>query len=139
MIIFHLHCQEGHQFEGWFQDHGAFQEQLDQNLIQCPQCGSFQVSQRLSTGGIVRGKDDGGGTPKDPRALLMALRGVIETHFEDVGPQFANTALKIHYGVEEARNIRGTTTESEEQTLKEEGIQFYKIPFPVPSDNTDLQ
>jgi hypothetical protein len=138
MIIFNLHCQEGHQFEGWFQDHDAFQDQLGSGLIQCPQCGSFQVSQRLSTGGVVKAREDGG-TPRDPRALLKALQEVIETNFEDVGPQFANTALKIHYGVEEARNIRGTTTESEEQTLKEEGVQFYKIPIAVPSDNTDLQ
>jgi hypothetical protein len=36
----------------------------------------------------------------------------------------------MHYGVEEPRNIRGTTTEAEEKMLRDEGIQFIKIPLP---------
>jgi len=38
--------------------------------------------------------------------------------------------LKIHYGEEEKRNIKGTSTPEEEETLKEEGVQFIKIPLP---------
>jgi len=42
--------------------------------------------------------------------------------------------LKIHYGATEPRNIRGVSTKEEEKTLKEEGIQFFKIPIPAPPD-----
>lgn len=134
MIIYELVCQKGHSFEGWFHDGKAFQEQLQQGLIQCPVCGTDKVTQRFTTGGTIRGKDDGGvsafSKTDDPRALLRALRRIIETHFENVGPEFAKVALRMHYGIEEPRNIRGTTTQAEEKMLREEGVKFLKIPIP---------
>jgi hypothetical protein len=42
--------------------------------------------------------------------------------------------LKIHYGVTEARNIRGVSTQEEEKTLKEEGVRFFKVPMPEMPD-----
>jgi hypothetical protein len=38
--------------------------------------------------------------------------------------------LKIHYGASAPRNIRGVSTPREEKTLKDEGIQFFKLPMP---------
>ena len=58
----------------------------------------------------------------------------VEKNFDDVGCDFAKEALKIHYGVTEARNIRGVSTKEEEQVLKKEGIQFFKIPLPAEPD-----
>jgi hypothetical protein len=52
----------------------------------------------------------------------------INREFEDLGSDFAKEALKIHYGVSKERNIRGSATESEENLLKQEGVQFFKIP-----------
>jgi hypothetical protein len=60
----------------------------------------------------------------------------VEKNFDNVGSEFANEALKMHYGVKEPRNIRGTSTEQEEKTLKDEGIDFLKIPVPT---NTDTE
>ena len=57
----------------------------------------------------------------------------VEKNFEDVGADFTKEALKIHYGVTEPRNIRGVSTPEEEKTLKEEGIEFLKIPVAKPS------
>jgi hypothetical protein len=59
----------------------------------------------------------------------------VEKNFDDVGCDFAKEALKIHYGVTEPRNIRGVSTKAEEKTLKEEGIQFFKIPLPASPDS----
>jgi hypothetical protein len=53
----------------------------------------------------------------------------INEEFEDMGTDFTNEALKMHYGVAEERNIRGTATESEEKLLKDEGIKFFKFPL----------
>ena len=47
-----------------------------------------------------------------------------------MGTEFAKEALKMHYGVTDQRNIRGTSTTDEEKILKEEGVEFHKIPFP---------
>ncbi|MGD9072079.1 MAG: DUF1178 family protein, partial [Desulfobacterales bacterium] len=44
---------------------------------------------------------------------------------------FTKEALKMHYGVTEQRNIRGTSSPEEEKILKEEGIEFIKIPIPT--------
>jgi hypothetical protein len=58
----------------------------------------------------------------------------VEKNFDDVGCNFAKEALKIHYGVTEPRNIRGVSTDKEEKTLKEEGIQFFKVPISSPPE-----
>lgn len=134
MIIYELVCEKGHSFEGWFKDSASFEEQLSRGMVQCPMCGTLKVTQKLRTGGMVKSREDGGqvsaSVPDDPKAALRALRKIIETHFENVGPEFAKVALRMHYGVEEPRNIRGTTTEAEEKMLREEGVQFLKIPLP---------
>jgi len=67
-----------------------------------------------------------------PEALLHVLRTVqkfVEKNFEDVGTRLAEESLKIHYGVKEARNIRGVVTEEEEKVLEQEGIELLKVPI----------
>jgi len=61
---------------------------------------------------------------------LKVLHDFLVKNFEDVGERFADVALKIHYGEEERRNIRGTTTPEEEENLREEGVPFVKVPLP---------
>lgn len=136
MMIFGLICEDGHQFEGWFQDHRSLLDQMERGLIQCPVCGTFRVAQHLSTGGMVRRGEQGDGQKARPD-FLQALQEFIQTRFEDVGAEFAKTALRIHYGVEEERNIRGTTTEEEDRLLREEGVPFVKVPLPAPAKGPD--
>jgi hypothetical protein len=132
VIIYELRCKNKHQFEGWFQDRNAFEEQKSKNLILCPVCGDSGVEIVLSSL-TVMGKD----TPsyeKSPKGMspakaLTALHDFINKNFEDVGDKFADIALKIHRGEEEQRNIKGTTTRDEEDALVEEGIHFIKIPI----------
>jgi hypothetical protein len=64
-----------------------------------------------------------------PVGVLKMLHKYIDKNFEDVGDKFAEIALKIHYGDEENRNIKGTSTPQEEDNLKEEGVQFIKVPI----------
>jgi hypothetical protein len=46
-----------------------------------------------------------------------------------VGLEFTSEALKIHYGGAKKRNIKGTATSDQEKLLKDEGVQFLKIPI----------
>jgi hypothetical protein len=62
--------------------------------------------------------------------MLEMVHDFVSRNFDDVGDQFAETALKIHRGEEGKRNIRGVTTEKEEETLREAGVDFVKIPVP---------
>ncbi len=131
MIAYDIKCKDGHVFEGWFKNGGSFEEQKKKNMISCPLCGSAKVERVPSTFAIGKKAEE---VKKENSVLpnmtaLLEFKKHIEKHFEDVGPRFAEEALKIHYGEVEERNIRGTTTDEEEKELKGEGVPFMKIPI----------
>ena len=133
MIIYDLNCKKGHKFEGWFKDGNAFEDQKSQRLIICPICGSSDVKMVPSVMSIMA--KDTKTTIKEnveelsmPRAIKL-FHEYINKNFDDVGKNFAEIALKMHHGEEEKRNIKGTTSEVEEDVLREEGVQFFKIPL----------
>ncbi len=134
MIIYDIKCENGHKFEGWFKDRQAWINQNSQRLIACPVCNSSQV-EIIPSSIVTIGKDSrkADNIPKkefSPANAMQMLHRFIESNFEDVGNKFAEVALKIHCGDEKKRNIRGTTTTREEDTLREKGVQFIKIPVP---------
>lgn len=133
MIIYDLKCDKGHKFEGWFNDRRAFEEQKMQKLISCPVCGS--VNNVVAPSSVtVLCKDNRAGAVQNreltPLKALQLLNEYLDKNFDDVGERFAEVAIRIHYGEEEKRNIKGTTTKDEEDMLMEEGIHFIKIPVP---------
>jgi len=136
MIAYDLQCIDGHAFEGWFEDSEAYEAQKKKELIACPVCNTTRVSRVPSTFAIKSSQ-----IPKklslDEKNLQKAGKEIIDfvtKNFDNVGCNFAKEALKIHYGVEEPRNIRGVSTKEEEKMLKKEGIDFFKIPMPVSPD-----
>ena len=138
MIAYDLRCTNGHSFEGWFEDRKAYLDQKKKGLITCPVCNDTSVHNVPTKFAI---KSSQMITPKASSAKEAALAKIgneviefVEKNFDDVGSDFAKEALKIHYGATEPRNIRGVSTKEEEKTLKEEGIQFFKIPMPSPQD-----
>jgi hypothetical protein len=134
MIAFDLTCSNGHTFEGWFEDSAAYESQNKKGLISCPICDDKNVKKILSTF-VIKGSLSEQKAPVDERQALMQLTREIseyvEKNFDNVGCNFAKEALKIHYGASEPRNIRGFSTKDEENVLKKEGIQFFKVPTPA--------
>jgi hypothetical protein len=131
MIAYDLFCSNGHKFECWFKDSASFEEQRSAGIITCPVCNDRQIEKAFSP---FRIKKEGGRNRDevDPETAYQALRVIndfIDKHFEDVGGNFYKEALKIHYGEAEKRNIKGTATTEEEIILKEEGVQFVKVPI----------
>jgi hypothetical protein len=128
MIAFDLFCSNGHKFECWFKDGVSFEEQKSTGMITCPICDDRQIERAFSPFAIKRGgervKEE-----MDPHQALQLVHEYLEKHFENVGAEFYKEALKIHYGEAEKRNIKGTATTEEEVILKEEGVQFFKIPI----------
>ncbi|GBR11189.1 DUF1178 family protein [Acetobacter oeni] len=47
MILYRLRCVGAHEFEGWFRDSGAFEDQARRNLLTCPFCGTAGVDRAL--------------------------------------------------------------------------------------------
>ena len=140
MIAYDLRCDKGHQFEGWFEDSAAFDRQNEQGLIACPVCDVTLIFKVPSTFAI-KGTDSAALLDKPSRrktdlaALGQQIVDYVENNFDNVGPDFAQEALKMHYGAAQPRNIRGVSTATEEATLKAEGIRFFK--FPIARDSSE--
>ena len=136
MIAYDLQCANGHTFEGWFEDGQAYEAQKTRGLIGWPVCDDISVSKIPSTFAIKPSHftKESAAQQVDLAKLGKKIVDFVEKNFDDVGCDFAKEALQIHYGVSAARNIRGNSTEQEEKTLKDEGIQFFKLPIPTSSD-----
>ncbi len=132
MIIYDLQCPNGHTFEGWFEDRKAFKDQSRKKLIVCPVCGDTSVEVLPARFSIKGGPtlSENEENKSEERATVEKFVEFLEDNFEDVGAKFAQEALKMHYDVTEKRNIRGTSTEAEEETLRREDIKFFKVPIP---------
>ena len=130
MIAYDLECVNGHRFEGWFDNAESFSKQHKKGLVTCPVCGSAEVSKMFSTFGIAKHRDSE--APEKPPQQLEQFIQYVEDNFEDVGVEFAKEALKMHYGVTDYRNIRGVSSEKEEETLRQEGVPFIKLPARLP-------
>ena len=128
MIAFDLICSNGHRFECWFKDSPSFEDQKASGIINCPVCNDDQVEKVLSTFAIKKGGEKKK-AEVDAYQTLRMVSEYVEKHFEDVGLNFTKEALKIHYGEVKKRNIKGMATPDQEKLLKEEGVQFLKIPI----------
>lgn len=130
MIVFDLKCSQGHTFEGWFDDNRDFESQKEKGLLSCPVCNDGVITKVLSTFAIKYAPEVSQRMPHadELAALGEKLSDYVEKNFDNVGADFANEALKIHYGVGEQRNIRGHSTKAEEKLLREEGVPFFKFP-----------
>jgi hypothetical protein len=133
MIAFDLECSRGHLFEGWFQNNHSFEEQNTRKMVSCPFCEDTNIRRVISpvtVKGSSRHEPEKEAAPIDYPRLAREIVEYINKNFDDVGHSFAKEALKMHYGVTERRNIRGSATAEEEKVLKEEKIEFFKIPAP---------
>ncbi|PIE57334.1 MAG: hypothetical protein CSA33_08675 [Desulfobulbus propionicus] len=149
MIVYELACTCGCQFEGWFSDRSSFEKQLSRSLITCPECHGRQVHKILSPVAFHAHSSSVSDPVHAPTAkaedvfrqevvrYLASVGRFVEEHFEDVGTKLAVETLKMHYGVEEKRNICGVATEQEEEMLEQEGIQLLKVPYVKPDPKSN--
>ena len=149
MIVFDLHCQDGHRFEGWFGSAKDFASQKKRGLLSCPTCGDGSISRGLSAPRLNMGaveprqpsQNPVQKTPdmegKDPFAVAQMLYSrmldEILTKSEDVGDKFPEEARKIYYNESEGRPIRGRATKEEHDALIDEGIPVARFPV-IPTD-----
>ena len=134
MIIFGLRCTKDHRFEGWFDNIDDLETQLTQAKIACPYCGDIDI-ERVLTPVSIKKKMSPSADLKSAYKAWQNLSYYVRENLEDVGHDFAKEALKVHYGQAEERNIRGATSEPEEDMLKKEGVPFVKIPMAQEMDS----
>tara|TARA_R110002072_G_scaffold58144_8_gene148763 strand:+ start:7825 stop:8292 length:468 start_codon:yes stop_codon:yes gene_type:complete len=148
MIVYDLHCAEGHRFEGWFGSSADYVEQREQGLVECPQCGSQEVGKapmapavpaksNQRTGKVVAKSGKPVTNREIPPEVHKAMRALAEAQAKAlrtstyVGDGFAEESRAMHYGEKEVEAIHGKATVREAKELIEEGIAVAPLPFPI--------
>ena len=137
MILFQLRCAQEHEFEAWFSDNAAWEEQSAAGLVSCPVCGETHVSKAIMAPAVSSSRrrasnkaHETGVTQKRViRDALVKLKEHVENNAEHVGTKFAEEVRKIHYGETNDRPIYGEATQTERDALEEEGIEVATLPW----------
>lgn len=139
MIVYDLRCGNDHEFESWFQSSGAFDALAKARQLACPICGDTSVAKALMAPAVSGARK----REEQPKAVssgaaqqmgqymqaLRELRAQVEKNCDYVGQTFPEEARKMHYGEAETRNIYGEASDSEAEALREEGIEFGRVPW----------
>ena len=142
MIKYRLGCADGHEFESWFRSIADYDKQSRSGAVTCPLCASTEISKLPMAPAVVSARGNKGAPAPEqlpaaaapsapPAAMATALRAfkkAVMENSEDVGGRFAEEERKIHFGEGEGRNIRGSTTAEEAQSLHQDGVPFGILP-----------
>ena len=156
MIVYQLRCGASHNFEAWFRNSDAYDQQHAAKQISCPVCGDENVGKAPMApriGRSDRGKSERVAEDASPPAVppspdqfrpehikmvlirIAELNQHIANTCDYVGGAFPEEARKIHYGEAEHREIYGEATPSEAAELQEEGIAVAAVPWLRKSDS----
>ena len=141
MIKYNLSCKNNHSFESWFSDSKEFDRLKRKNLIECIFCHSKKVDKSIMAPGVLNTKIHNIkkycnelNELKKFKKDLQNIRKFVEKNFEYVEKNFAKKVREVYYDKKSKKNIYGSTTESEREELKEEGIDLLSIPW-IEKDN----
>jgi len=136
MIKFTLKCADGHQFESWFQNSGAYDKLQQAGQLGCAICGGNSVEKaimapRVNVPSKAKAKPAPSleGPMSEAEAAMKQLRAHIEATSEDVGDKFADEVRAIHYGDAPERSIFGEARGSDAKELIDEGIPVAPLPW----------
>ena len=139
MIRFSLHCDQTHEFEGWFRSNDDYETQHKRGFVECPACGSNKVSKALMAPAVSTSRKQEkmalamGAEQKRMLSEIKALTDKMKEGADYVGDKFAEEARKIHFGETEQRGIYGEASPDEVKGLAEDGVPFMPIPV-LPED-----
>jgi hypothetical protein len=154
MIRYSLICDNAHEFDSWFSNSSAFDEQSERALVVCPFCDSAHVTKAIMSPRVTRTDiampslpaqeaptADASKPTEEKRPLALfdekhaALRNMVrELHAKiiettvDVGSRFPEEARRIHDSEISEQPIRGHATAEEAKALLDEGIGILPIP-----------
>ncbi|NHK27453.1 DUF1178 family protein [Parvularcula flava] len=137
MIKYQLKCDQAHEFEGWFSNSADYDAQAEKELLECPHCGSSEVSKALMAPAIARSGSLSSSAKNDERIeafkrdymqAAKRARDYVEKNFDNVGKRFPEEARRIHYGETKERGIYGEATQQEVSDLIDEGVEIAPLP-----------
>jgi hypothetical protein len=135
MIRYALKCVGDHRFEAWFSNSEAYDKQRKRRLIECPECGSHNVSKQIMAPAVRASGEKSVDSPEAMAAKVASQirRHIAETH-DYVGNRFADEARSMFYGETDVRPVWGEVTPDVAQELHEEGVPALPLPKPFAPD-----
>ena len=141
-------CSGENEFDGWFKNIEAYENQKQQGLINCPICGSDKVVKSLTTPNIksdkIQTSEDQNITDKTSAnskkflasenldnisTLLRTLKKEVQKNSSFVGNKFVSQVRSMKEGKIKEKPIHGHGTNKEIQELRDEGIDVLNIPW----------
>lgn len=133
MIRYSLSCDQGHDFDSWFQSAAAYDRLAAAGHVACALCGSTTVDKALMAPAVRTAGETGTAPLATPHSeleeKLAALRAHIEENSDYVGLSFAAEARAMHDGLIPERAIHGEARPDEARRLIDDGIPIAPLPF----------
>lgn len=134
MIRYALRCEVDHGFEAWFDSSGSYDDQAARGLVECPMCGSRNVTKAIMAPMVrtSRAKDAAAEAARLETQKLAELCHKLRRHVEEthdyVGKDFATEARDIHNGLAPDRPIYGEASGEDVKALVEDGVPVAPLP-----------
>lgn len=134
MIQYALKCDQGHDFDSWFQSASAFDKLQAAGHVACAVCGSETVDKAVMAPSVALSAEDAPEKPlrtskTEQEKALTELRRHVEDNADYVGPRFAEEARSMYLGATPERAIYGEANGAEAKKLIEDGIPVAPLPF----------
>ncbi|WP_140984481.1 DUF1178 family protein [Asticcacaulis tiandongensis] len=137
MIRYALKCEFDHDFEAWFSNSDAYDDQRTRHLIECPHCGTVNVGKAIMAPMVRTSETVENRQMSAQKALMEAahkIRKHVETNFDYVGDSFAQEARDMHEGTTPERPIYGEASGKDIKALVDDGIPVAPLPAaPLPA------
>ncbi|MEP2639584.1 DUF1178 family protein [Roseobacter sp.] len=133
MIQYALRCDQGHEFDSWFQSASAFDALKAAGHLTCVVCGATSVDKAIMAPRVsVPATKDAADlrkaeTPEEK--ALAELKTHVETNADYVGSKFAQEARSMYLGSAPERPIYGEANGAEAKKLIEDGVPVVPLPF----------
>jgi hypothetical protein len=138
VIAYSLRCHRGHEFDGWFRDSAAFDQQSGSGHLACPTCNSVRIEKAIMAPAVAGTKKSvrfKASDAKQMQQFATGLRKYVQQNADYVGPNFAEEARRIHYGETPERHIYGEASPKEAQELIDEGVDVAPLPPEIEGAN----
>tara|TARA_B100000963_G_C22542206_1_gene632709 strand:+ start:236 stop:709 length:474 start_codon:yes stop_codon:yes gene_type:complete len=140
-------CSNQKEFDGWFQNIKAFENQKKQGLITCPICGSDEIVKLLTTPSLnttkkfkdVKNKINStliaednlmaNANLKNVSTILRTIKKEIQKNSTYVGKEFVSQVRSMKEGKIKEKPIHGHGSNKEIQELRDDGIDVLNIPW----------
>jgi len=140
-------CSNQKEFDGWFQNIEAFENQKKQGLITCPICGSDEIVKLLTTPSLnttkkfkdVKNKINStliaednlmaNANLKNVSTILRTIKKEIQKNSTFVGKEFVSQVRSMKEGKIKEKPIHGHGSNKEIQELRDDGIDVLNIPW----------